>query len=109
MYELISKLEAAGGAAGFRVEKYGEAGGHPLVALTRRTPGPRPRIYVSAGIHGDEPAAPVAETPAEAAPEAPPAEATTEAASADAPAEAPAAETPAEVPPEATAEAPSAA
>jgi hypothetical protein len=60
MHELISKLEAAGGAAGFRVEKYGEAGGHPLVALTRRAPGPRPRIYVSAGIHGDEPAAPVA-------------------------------------------------
>ncbi len=60
MHELISKIESAGASAGFRVERYGEAGGYPLLALTRRTPGPRPRIYVSAGIHGDEPAAPVA-------------------------------------------------
>lgn len=32
----------------------------PLVALTKRTPGPRPRIYLSSGIHGDEPAPPLA-------------------------------------------------
>ena len=48
------------GAAGFRVERFGESAGGPLIALTKRTPGPRPRIYLSAGIHGDEPAPPLA-------------------------------------------------
>lgn len=45
---------------GFRVEKFGEVGGHPLLALTKRTPGRRPKIYISTGIHGDEPAGPAA-------------------------------------------------
>jgi len=54
------RVEAAARATGFRVERFGEAGGCPLLALTKRTPGPRPRIYVSAGIHGDEPAPPLA-------------------------------------------------
>jgi murein peptide amidase A len=53
---VASSFEAAGAKAGFRREVYGEAGGCPLFAMTRRTPGPRPRIYLSAGIHGDEPA-----------------------------------------------------
>jgi len=57
---LIEEIEAAGRAAAFRVERFGEIDGCPLVALTKRTSGPRPRIYVSAGIHGDEPAAPQA-------------------------------------------------
>jgi hypothetical protein len=57
---LASRFDAAGAKGGFRSETYGEAGGFPLVALTRRTPGPRPRIYFSAGIHGDEPAPPLA-------------------------------------------------
>lgn len=45
---------------GFRVEEFGSVAGCPLLALTRRAPGPRPRIYLSAGIHGDEPAPPFA-------------------------------------------------
>jgi murein peptide amidase A len=45
---------------GFRVERFGHIAGIPQLALTRRTPGPRPRIYLSAGIHGDEPAPPLA-------------------------------------------------
>jgi predicted deacylase len=45
---------------GFRVERYGDVTGCPLIALTKRTPGPRPRLYLSAGIHGDEPAPPLA-------------------------------------------------
>lgn len=57
---LIARLEDAGRSAGFRVDRFGEAAGHPLIALTKRTPGPRPRIYLSAGIHGDEPAPPLA-------------------------------------------------
>lgn len=44
-------------AAGFRGETFGEVAGHPLVAFTRPAPG-APAIYVSAGVHGDEPAAP---------------------------------------------------
>lgn len=47
-------------SAGFRAEPFGEAAGCPLIAFTRRTRGPRPRVYLSAGIHGDEPAPPLA-------------------------------------------------
>jgi len=57
---LVARLEAAGAKAGFRSESFGSAGSFPLVAMTRRTGGPRPRIYLSAGIHGDEPAPPLA-------------------------------------------------
>jgi len=58
--ELIARLSAAATAQGFRVETFGEVEGCPLIALTRRTVGPRPRLYLSAGIHGDEPAGPLA-------------------------------------------------
>jgi protein MpaA len=57
---LAARFEAAAKATGCRFERYGEIGGVPLFALTKRTPGPRPRIYLSAGIHGDEPAPPLA-------------------------------------------------
>lgn len=43
---------------GFRTEPLGEIAGQTLYGFTRRTRGPRPRVYVSAGIHGDEPAPP---------------------------------------------------
>jgi protein MpaA len=56
---LALRFAAAGRAAGFRIEPYGEIDGCPLFALTRRTLGPRPRIYLSSGIHGDEPAPPL--------------------------------------------------
>ncbi len=45
---------------GFRAEPLAEVAGVPLAAYTKRTPGPRPRLYLSAGIHGDEPAPPLA-------------------------------------------------
>ncbi|MGD1031732.1 MAG: M14 family metallocarboxypeptidase [Opitutaceae bacterium] len=54
--DLAARFAAAGAAAGFRLERFGEIGDFPLVALTRPAPGTRPRIYISAGIHGDEPA-----------------------------------------------------
>jgi len=57
---LAAQLERAAAKAGFRSERYGEAAGCPLLALTKRTSGVRPRIYLSAGIHGDEPAPPLA-------------------------------------------------
>lgn len=56
----VRRLEAAAVARGFRAEPFGEIAGTSLLALTRRTPGPRPRVYLSAGIHGDEPAPPLA-------------------------------------------------
>jgi protein MpaA len=55
-----ARIQAVARSAGFRVEPFGEIGGLPLYALTRRTRGPRPRVYLSAGIHGDEPAGPLA-------------------------------------------------
>src|ERR1039458_9032378 len=57
---VAARFDAAARAAGFRVEKFGETPSGPLLALTKRTVGPRPRIYLSAGIHGDEPAPPLA-------------------------------------------------
>jgi murein peptide amidase A len=56
---LTAQFEGAAAKAGFKKEVYGTAGGCPLMALTKRTPGPKPRIYLSAGIHGDEPAPPL--------------------------------------------------
>jgi protein MpaA len=57
---LVARFEAAGAKAGFRSESFGTTASCALIALTRRTAGPRPRIYLSAGIHGDEPAPPLA-------------------------------------------------
>ena len=54
------RIQDAARAAGFRLEPFGEIAGVPLLALTKRAPGVRPRIYLSAGIHGDEPAPPLA-------------------------------------------------
>ncbi len=57
---LVARFLAAASAAGFRVERFGEIAGCPLLALTKRTAGLKPRIYLSAGIHGDEPASSLA-------------------------------------------------
>lgn len=57
---LVATFEERASQQGFRVGRFGEIGPCPLIALTKRTPGPRPRIYLSAGIHGDEPAPPLA-------------------------------------------------
>jgi hypothetical protein len=57
--DVAARFSLAGRAAGFRVEQYGEIDGFPLIALTKRAPGKRPRIYLSAGMHGDEPAPPL--------------------------------------------------
>jgi murein peptide amidase A len=57
---LLEQLRSAAAAKGFKVEQYGQAASHPLLALTKRTAGVRPKIYVSAGCHGDEPAGPLA-------------------------------------------------
>ena len=56
--EFTPRFEVAARKAGFKVAKFGEIHGHALHACTKRTPGPRPRVYLSGGIHGDEPAPP---------------------------------------------------
>lgn len=56
--EFTPRFEAAARKAGFKMESFGEIYGHTLLAGTKRTPGPRPRVYLSSGIHGDEPAPP---------------------------------------------------
>ena len=58
--DFVPRFAAAAGRAGFRSLPFGEIHGHPLLVCTKRTPGPRPRVYLSAGIHGDEPAPPLA-------------------------------------------------
>ncbi len=55
---LVGRIAAAGRTAGFGDETFGEAAGVPLLALTRPAAPSRPRVYLSAGIHGDEPAPP---------------------------------------------------
>ncbi|MDD2764657.1 MAG: M14 family metallocarboxypeptidase [Opitutaceae bacterium] len=57
---LAARFIAAGRAAGFQIETFGEISGVPLLALTKPAPGRQPRFYLSAGIHGDEPAPPQA-------------------------------------------------
>jgi hypothetical protein len=57
---LLGRFAAAAAARGFREEPFGEVSGFPLLAFSRRTPGARPRCYLSAGIHGDEPASSLA-------------------------------------------------
>jgi hypothetical protein len=54
----LPRFAAAARHAGFQVETFGEVHGHPLLAATKPAPGPRPHVYVSAGIHGDKPAPP---------------------------------------------------
>ncbi|PTY02458.1 succinylglutamate desuccinylase [Opitutaceae bacterium EW11] len=57
---LLSRFREIAPKQGFTVVEYGEIAGYPLLALTRRTAGVLPRIYLSAGSHGDEPAGPEA-------------------------------------------------
>ena len=57
---LVARLTDAGRAAGFQAKFFGEAAGLPLLALTRPATDDLPRVYLSAGIHGDEPAPPQA-------------------------------------------------
>jgi hypothetical protein len=56
---LASGFKTAAIKAGFAYEEFGQSGDCPLIALTKRTPGIAPRIYLSSGIHGDEPAPPL--------------------------------------------------
>jgi len=56
----VKAFDLAARARGFRAEPLATVAGIPLSAYTHRASGPRPRIYLSSGVHGDEPAAPAA-------------------------------------------------
>ncbi|MBX3735182.1 MAG: M14 family metallocarboxypeptidase [Candidatus Didemnitutus sp.] len=54
----IPRFDAAARRAGFGGEKFGEIHGFDLNAYTKPARPDAPRIYVSSGMHGDEPAPP---------------------------------------------------
>lgn len=56
--DFSARFSQAARAAGFTEEKFGETNGHPLLACTKLSDASRPRVYLSTGIHGDEPAPP---------------------------------------------------
>jgi len=61
--QLITEIKSAATATGFVVETYGNMHGYPLLVCSRPDNGSikQPKqIYVSSGIHGDEPAPPAA-------------------------------------------------
>ncbi len=59
MEGLIERYKTAAKNHGFRWDTFGEQGPYPLFSLTKRSAGIKPRIYLSSGIHGDEPAPPL--------------------------------------------------
>ncbi len=57
---VIGEMERAAGEFGWVSETFLEADACRLLAFSRRMPAAAKRVYVSAGIHGDEPAGPLA-------------------------------------------------
>lgn len=55
--EFTPRFDAAARAAGFAAEPFGEIEGHPLIAYVKTAATAR-AVYVSSGMHGDEPAPP---------------------------------------------------
>lgn len=58
--DLMARFRHEALQRGFREEPFGESAGVTLSAFTRRAMGRKPRIYLSSGVHGDEPAPPAA-------------------------------------------------
>lgn len=54
--ELTDAMIRVGIRAGFEVTQFGEAFGYPLIGLRREGAPGAPRVYLSGGVHGDEPA-----------------------------------------------------
>jgi hypothetical protein len=61
---LLRDLQLAADAHGWTTETFGTSDGWPLLALRRESKAQslkaKPTLYLSAGVHGDEPAAPLA-------------------------------------------------
>ena len=59
--ELINQVTTSAKEVGFEIETFGQIGAWPLLSMTRCSQdGNGQNIYISAGIHGDEPAGPLA-------------------------------------------------
>ena len=57
---LSERIKEAANLAGFNLSYYGEIDGIGLPVLERRCSDDAPEIYISSGVHGDEPAPPMA-------------------------------------------------
>lgn len=57
--ETLARLEAAARRAGFAVEELARVESFPLHAFRREGKKGTPQVYISAGVHGDEPAPPL--------------------------------------------------
>lgn len=57
---VLTEMGVAADAHGWKTEAFLTTDSHRLLALTRQVNKPDKRIYISAGIHGDEPAGPLA-------------------------------------------------
>src|SRR4051812_20989512 len=57
---VLEQIETAGEDHGWQREIFHKTDSYRLIALTRKVKHPRMRIYISTGIHGDEPAGPLA-------------------------------------------------
>jgi len=57
---VLDEVEHAATAHGWNVERVLEAEGYRILGLSRAATVPTKRVYLSAGIHGDEPAGPLA-------------------------------------------------
>ncbi len=60
IYQILSEIEGLASGTGWERDSLGLPGGRPLFAFHRHVSIPKKRIYISAGIHGDEPAGPLA-------------------------------------------------
>jgi hypothetical protein len=57
IFDLLKDFREAAFTHGFQLTTFGETEIYPLIALTKEAVSPnRPHLYLSAGIHGDEPA-----------------------------------------------------
>ncbi len=60
LQRVLAGIELAATAHGWKSEVFFKSDSHQLLALTRQVPKAERRFYISAGIHGDEPAGPLA-------------------------------------------------
>ena len=58
--EVLAQIDAAATSSGWRNESFAVSPNQIVPAYSRRVADPRQSVYISAGIHGDEPAGPLA-------------------------------------------------
>lgn len=57
---VLEQIDQAAAHHGWTISEFGRQGDLPLRVLRREAPPGSPRLYISTGIHGDEPAGPLA-------------------------------------------------